>query len=50
MKNGKLLALAEKAGVDAPLAEHVDALVGGRMTPAGMMESIISRDTKAERD
>jgi len=45
-----LVALAEKAGVDAPLAEHVDALVAGRMTPAGMMESIIARDTKAERD
>lgn len=45
-----LLALAGKAGVDAPLAEHVDAVVGGRMTPAGMMESIIARDTKAERD
>ena len=30
-----LLALAERTGVDAPIAEHVDAVVAGRMTAAG---------------
>ncbi len=43
-------ALAEKAGVEAPIAEHVDEVVAGRMTTAGMMEAFISRDTKAEMD
>jgi glycerol-3-phosphate dehydrogenase (NAD(P)+) len=43
-------ALAEKAGVEAPIAEHVDEVVAGRMSTAGMMEAFISRDTKAEID
>lgn len=43
-------ALAQKAGVEAPIAEHVDEVVAGRMTTAGMMEAFISRDTKAEID
>jgi len=43
-------ALSEKAGVEAPIAEHVDEVVAGRMTTAGMMEAFISRDTKAEID
>lgn len=43
-------ALAEKAGVEAPIAEHVDEVVAGRMTTSGMMEAFISRDTKAEID
>ncbi|GAA1766906.1 NAD(P)H-dependent glycerol-3-phosphate dehydrogenase [Nocardioides hankookensis] len=45
-----LLALAERTGVDAPIAHHVDALVDGRMTAAEMMDAFIARDTKAETD
>ncbi len=45
-----LLALAEKNGVDAPIAEHVDAVVGGRSTARDMMQAFIDRDTKAETD
>ena len=45
-----LLALAERTGVDAPIAEHVDAVVDGRMTALQMMNSFIARDTKAETD
>ena len=43
-----LLALAQSVGVDAPIAEHVDAVVAGRMTAPDMMEAFIRRDTKAE--
>jgi len=45
-----LLALAEKMGVDAPIAEHVEAVVDGRMNAPEMMEAFIARDTKAETD
>ncbi len=45
-----LLALAQKNGVDAPIAEHVDAVVAGRMTATDMMQAFIERDTKAETD
>ncbi|MFC6288411.1 NAD(P)H-dependent glycerol-3-phosphate dehydrogenase [Nocardioides sp. GCM10027113] len=45
-----LLALAQRNGVDAPIAEHVDAVVAGRMTAQQMMDSFISRTTKAETD
>ena len=45
-----LLALAAKVGVDAPIAEHVEAVVDGRMTAPEMMEAFIARDTKSERD
>lgn len=45
-----LLALAKSYGVDAPIAEHVDAVVDGRMTALEMMNSFIARDTKAETD
>jgi glycerol-3-phosphate dehydrogenase (NAD(P)+) len=45
-----LLALARRTGVDAPIAEHVDAVVDGRITARDMMDSFIARDTKAERD
>ncbi len=41
-------ALAEKAGIDAPIASHVDEVVAGRMTTSEMMTAFISRDTKAE--
>jgi len=42
--------LARRTGVDAPIAEHVEAVVDGRMTAPEMMESFIRRDTKAEID
>lgn len=45
-----LLALAQRTGVDSPIAEHVDAVVAGRMTAPEMMASFISRQTKAETD
>ena len=45
-----LLALAQKVGVDAPIAEHVEAVVDGRMTAPDMMESFIRRETKAETE
>ena len=45
-----LLALAEKVGVDAPIAQHVDAVVASRLTAPEMMSSFIARDTKAETD
>jgi glycerol-3-phosphate dehydrogenase (NAD(P)+) len=45
-----LLALARQNGVDAPIAEHVDAVVAGQMTATDMMASFIARDTKAETD
>ena len=45
-----LLALARQNGVDAPIAEHVDAVVAGTMTATDMMASFIARDTKAETD
>jgi glycerol-3-phosphate dehydrogenase (NAD(P)+) len=45
-----LLALARQTGIDAPIAEHVDAVVDGRMTARDMMSSFIARDTKAETD
>jgi glycerol-3-phosphate dehydrogenase (NAD(P)+) len=45
-----LLALAERTGVDAPIAYHVDALVAGRMTASEMMNAFISRDTKSEAE
>ncbi|QIK77009.1 NAD(P)H-dependent glycerol-3-phosphate dehydrogenase [Nocardioides piscis] len=43
-----LLALARRTGVDAPIAEHVDAVVDGRMTATEMMSSFIARETKPE--
>ncbi|NYG56426.1 NAD(P)H-dependent glycerol-3-phosphate dehydrogenase [Nocardioides perillae] len=45
-----LLALARQTGVDAPIAEHVDAVVSGGMTAPEMMAAFIARDTKAETD
>ncbi len=45
-----LLDLARRTGVDAPIAEHVEAVVGGRMTAQQMMDAFIARDTKAETD
>jgi glycerol-3-phosphate dehydrogenase (NAD(P)+) len=45
-----LLALAQRTGVDAPIAHHVDAVVAGRLTAQEMMDAFIARDTKAETD
>ena len=45
-----LLALAERTGVDAPIAEHVEAVVAGRLTAKDMMQAFVARDTKAETD
>ncbi|WP_134738576.1 NAD(P)H-dependent glycerol-3-phosphate dehydrogenase [Nocardioides sp. 503] len=45
-----LLALAERSGVDAPVAHHVDAVVAGTMTAKDMVDAFIARDTKAETD
>jgi glycerol-3-phosphate dehydrogenase (NAD(P)+) len=45
-----LLALAHKTGVDAPVAEYVDAVVSGRLTAQEMMDAILARETKAETD
>jgi glycerol-3-phosphate dehydrogenase (NAD(P)+) len=45
-----LRALAQKLDVDAPIAEHVEAVVAGRMTAPEMMEAFVARETKSERD
>jgi glycerol-3-phosphate dehydrogenase (NAD(P)+) len=45
-----LLDLARNTGVDAPIAEHVTAVVEGRITATDMMNAFIARDTKAETD
>jgi glycerol-3-phosphate dehydrogenase (NAD(P)+) len=45
-----LLDLANRSGVEAPIVEHVHAVVEGEMTAADMLTSLISRDTKHERD
>ncbi len=45
-----LLDLANATGVDAPIAQHVKAVVDGRMTAPEMMNAFIARDTKAETD
>ena len=42
--------LATRHGVDAPVAQHVDAVVRGEMSAREMMHSFIARDTKHERD
>jgi glycerol-3-phosphate dehydrogenase (NAD(P)+) len=45
-----LLQLARTTGVDAPIAEHVDAVVRGEISAREMMDAFISRRPKAERD
>ena len=45
-----LRALAERHGVDAPIAVAVDELVAGNLRPSDMMQAFIARDTKAETD
>ncbi len=45
-----LLDLANRAEVYAPIVNHVHDVVEGKMTAADMLTSLISRDTKHERD
>jgi glycerol-3-phosphate dehydrogenase (NAD(P)+) len=45
-----LLELARKVDVYAPIVEHVHAVVVGEMTAGDMLTSLISRDTKHEKD
>ncbi|RNL65162.1 NAD(P)-dependent glycerol-3-phosphate dehydrogenase [Nocardioides marmoriginsengisoli] len=45
-----ILDLARRNGVDAPIAEHVDAVVRGEIGTREMMDAFIARETKAERD
>ena len=45
-----LHALARRAGVYAPIVTAVDEVIEGRMTAGDMLTSMISRDTKPERD
>lgn len=42
--------LAARNDVDAPVAQYVDDVVGGRMTAAQMMDDVLGRPTKAETD
>ena len=42
--------LASNSGVDAPVAEHVAAVVAGEMSAQDMMYAFIARDTKHERE
>lgn len=44
-----LLDLAKRAGVYAPIVDHVHAVIEGEMTAADMLKSLVNRDTKAER-
>jgi glycerol-3-phosphate dehydrogenase (NAD(P)+) len=45
-----LLALANRIDVSAPIVEHVLSVVEGEMTAGDMLTSLVSRDTKHERD
>lgn len=45
-----LRALAERTGVDAPVAEHVEKVIEGELTAADMVPAFIARGTKAETD
>lgn len=45
-----LLDLARRTGVDAPIAEAVEAVVAGTITPAETMAAFLERKTKHERD
>jgi glycerol-3-phosphate dehydrogenase (NAD(P)+) len=45
-----LLDLANRVGVYAPIVDHVHRMVEGDITAADMLTSLISRDTKPERD
>ncbi|HET6154582.1 MAG TPA: NAD(P)H-dependent glycerol-3-phosphate dehydrogenase [Marmoricola sp.] len=45
-----ILELARSIGVDAPIAEHVDAVIRGDIGAREMMDAFIARPRKAERD
>ncbi|HET6625460.1 MAG TPA: NAD(P)H-dependent glycerol-3-phosphate dehydrogenase [Nocardioidaceae bacterium] len=45
-----LMDLANRSEVYAPIVNHVHGVVEGEMTAADMLNSLISRDTKHERD
>jgi glycerol-3-phosphate dehydrogenase (NAD(P)+) len=45
-----ILDLAHRNGIDAPIAQQVDAVIRGEIGARDMMEAFIARDTKAERD
>ncbi|GAA1924474.1 NAD(P)H-dependent glycerol-3-phosphate dehydrogenase [Nocardioides lentus] len=45
-----LLALGRRHGIDAPIAEAVDAVLSADLTPSEMVNAFIARDTKAETD
>jgi glycerol-3-phosphate dehydrogenase (NAD(P)+) len=45
-----LRALAERTGIEAPIVQHVDDVVAGRMSTSDLMHAFISRDPKAEID
>ena len=45
-----LRALAERSGVDSPIAQYVDDVVAGRMTAMEKMDSTLARETKAEME
>ena len=42
------LGLAERSGVDMPIATHVDLVLEGAMTPREAMSSLMTREAKAE--
>jgi glycerol-3-phosphate dehydrogenase (NAD(P)+) len=44
-----ILDLAQRAGVDMPIVEHVAHVVRGEMTPQDMLRSFVSRSAKPER-
>ncbi len=48
--SSSLLALAQQHGIDAPIAEAVDAVIAGRLTAPDLIDAMLSRDTKAETD
>ena len=45
-----VLALAARAGVEMPIAEQVEAVVGGRTTPGEAVRNLMLRQAKAELD
>ena len=45
-----LLDLARRTGVDAPIVDHVNDVIEGRLTAGDMVAHLIARDAKAERD
>lgn len=42
--------LAERSGIYAPIVNHVYDVIEGNLTAADMLSSLLSRDTKHERD